>query len=241
MLFNKLPDEIFKPLAGANRYLFEEILLFLFRYFSDEDLTNEAVFPRRGHVVREIEELLERKGRLLQLFDEEGDAEEDFSNPGLAARYIYKRLVDTGWLEEEEDGYHTNVLMPPHASLLLEALEGVAHSEKKNYGSTIASIHLQLEAIANQPAANAHAFIEVVRAARDFTRHLQIGAARCHPDGTDRRQQEPTGSEPRQQRTVVPQAVGVRAGRYVRPEETGTGNEDQTAREGQLLPRAELS
>jgi hypothetical protein len=49
MLFNKLPDEIFKPLAGANRYLFEEILLFLFRYFSDEDLTNEAVFPRRGH------------------------------------------------------------------------------------------------------------------------------------------------------------------------------------------------
>lgn len=174
MLFNKLPDEIFKPLAGPNRQLFEEILLFLFRYFSDEDLTNEAVFPRRGHVVREIEELLERKGRLLQLVYEEGDSEEEFGNaPGTAARYIYRRLVDTGWLEEEEDGYHTNVLMPPHASLLLEALEGVAHAEKKNYGSTIASIHLQLEAIANHPEANARAFIEVVRSARDFTRHLQ--------------------------------------------------------------------
>jgi hypothetical protein len=174
MLFNKLPDEIFKPLAGPNRYLFEEILLFLFRYFSDEDITNEAVFPRRGHVVREIEELLERKGRMLQLVDEEGDAEEDFSNaPAPAARYIFRRLVATGWLEEEEDGYHVNVFMPPHSSLLLEALEGVAHSEKKNYGSTIASIHLQLEAIANQPETNARAFIEVVRAARDFTRHLQ--------------------------------------------------------------------
>lgn len=173
MLFNKLPDEIFKPLAGANRYLFEEILLALFRYFSDEDITNEAVFPRRGHVVREIEELLERKGRLLQIVAEEGDAEEDFNNAPGAARYIYQRLVLTGWLEEEEDGYHVNVLMPPHASLLLEALEGVAHAEKKNYGSTIASIHLQLEAIANQPDLNARAFIEVVRAARDFTRHLQ--------------------------------------------------------------------
>ena len=174
MLFNKLPDEIFKPLAGANRYLFEEILLFLFRYFSDEDITNEAVFPRRGHVIRAIEELLERKGRLLQIVDEEGDAEEDISNaPGPAARYIYKRLVVTGWLEEEEDGYHVNVLMPPHANLLLEALEGVAHAEKKNYGSTIASIHLQLQAIANHPEDNARAFIEVVRAARDFTRHLQ--------------------------------------------------------------------
>jgi len=174
MLFNKLPDEIFKPLAGANRYLFEEILLFLFRYFSDEDITNEAVFPRRGHIVREIEELLERQGRQLQVVDEEGDAEEDISNaPGPAARYIYKRLVVTGWLEEEEDGYHVNVLMPPHASLLLEALEGVAHAEKKNYGSTIASIHLQLEAIANHPEDNARAFVEVVHAARDFTRHLQ--------------------------------------------------------------------
>src|SRR5665647_1835893 len=133
MLFNKLPDEIFKPLAGANRYLFEEILLFLFKYFSDEDITNEAVFPRRGRVIREIEELIERKGRLFHLVDEEGDAEEDISSndPGPGARYIYKRLVVTGWLEEEEDGYHVNVLMPPHASLLLEALEGVAHSEKK--------------------------------------------------------------------------------------------------------------
>uniref|UniRef100_C6E1B5 TIGR02677 family protein n=1 Tax=Geobacter sp. (strain M21) TaxID=443144 RepID=C6E1B5_GEOSM len=174
MLFNRLPDEIFKPLAGPNRYLFEEVLLFLFKYFSDEDMANEAVFPRRSHVLREIEELLERKGRSLQVFQEEGDADEQLRNaPGLAARYIYNRLVDTGWLEEEEDGYHVNVLMPPHANLLLEALEGVAHAEKKNYGSTIASIRLQLEAIANQPETNARAFLEVVRATRDFTRHLQ--------------------------------------------------------------------
>jgi hypothetical protein len=174
MLFNKLPDEIFKPLAGANRYLFEEVLLFLFRYFSDEEMTNEAVFPRRGHVLREIEELLERKGRLLHVVDEEGTAEEDVSSaPAPAARYVYRRLVSTGWLEEEEDGYHVNVFMPPHSNLLLEALEGVAHAEKKNYGSTIASIRLQLEAIANQPDTHARAFIEVVRSTRDFTRHLQ--------------------------------------------------------------------
>jgi hypothetical protein len=174
MLFNKLPDEIFKPLAGPNRYLFEEVLLFLFRYFSDEEMTNDAVFPRRGQVLREIEELLERKGRLLHVVDEEGTAEEDVANaPAPAARYIYRRLVATGWLEEEEDGYHVNVFMPPHSNLLLEALEGVAHAEKKNYGSTIASIRLQLEAIANQPETHARAFIEVVRAARDFTRHLQ--------------------------------------------------------------------
>jgi len=111
----------------------------------------------------------------LQLVCEEGEGdEEEFGTaPGTAARYVYRRLVVTGWLEEEEDGYHVNVLMPPHASLLLEALEGVAHAEKKNYGSTIASIRLQLEAIANQPDTNARAFLEVVRAARDFTRHLQ--------------------------------------------------------------------
>jgi hypothetical protein len=173
LLFNKLPDEIFKPLAGPNRYLYEEILLFLFRYFSDEDLTNEAIFPRRSHVKREIEELLARKGRLLSIINEEESGDDVLNIPERAADYIYKRLVQTGWLEEEMDGYHVNVLMPPHASLLLEALEGVANSEKKNYGSTIASIYLQLDAIVNRPTENARAFVEVVRSARDFTRHLQ--------------------------------------------------------------------
>lgn len=174
MLFKKLPDEIFKPLAGANRYLFEEILLFLYRYFTDEDITYDSVTPRRNHIISEIEELLERKGRLLRIIIEDGESDEETAYvPASAARYVYNRLVATGWLEEEEDGYQTNVIMPPHASLLLEALEGVAHAEKKNYGSTVASINLQLEAIVNQPANHAHAFIEVVRATRDFTRHLQ--------------------------------------------------------------------
>lgn len=174
MLFKKLPDEIFKPLAGANRYLFEEILLFLYKYFTDEEITYDSVTPRKSHIVRVIEELLERKGRLLRVVIEDGESDGEIANvPASAARYVYKRLIDTGWLEEEEDGYQINVLMPPHASLLLEALESVAHAEKKNYGSTVASINLQLEAIVNHPENHAHAFIEVVRATRDFTRHLQ--------------------------------------------------------------------
>ena len=174
MLFKKLPDEIFKPLAGPNRYLFEEILLALFRYFSDEELTNQAIFPRRLTVKGEIEELLARKGRLLHIVQEDDTVGESFSDsPGPAADYIYKRLVQTGWLEEETEGYNVNVLMPPHSNLLLEALEGVANAEKKNYGGTVASINLQLEAIVNFPGENAQAFVEVVRSTRDFTRHLQ--------------------------------------------------------------------
>jgi len=174
MLFKRLPDEIFKPLAGPNRYLFEEILLALFRYFSDEELTNQAIFPRRLMVKGEIEEFLARKDRLLPITNEEDAAGEPVSaTPGQAAEYIYRRLVQTGWLEEENEGYNVNVLMPPHASLLLEALEGVANATKKNYGGTVASIYLQLEAIVNFPDNNAQAFVEVVRSARDFTRHLQ--------------------------------------------------------------------
>lgn len=174
MLFKRLPDEIFKPLAGANRYLFEEILRALYRYFSDEELTNQAIFPRRLDVKREIEELLARKGRLLHLAPDDGTAEESYNDtPPRIADYMYRRLVQTGWLEEEEEGYNTNVLMPPHANLLLEALEGVANAEKKNYGGTVASINLQLGAIVSFPGENAHAFVEVVRAAKDFTRHLQ--------------------------------------------------------------------
>jgi len=175
LLFKKLPDEIFRPLAGPNRYLFEEVLLFLFKYLSDEDLTNEAIFPRRSLVKSEIEELLARKGRMLHIVIEDGvsGGEAISDHPAQAANYIYSRLVQTGWLEEEEEGYNVNVLMPPHANLLLEALVEVATAEKKNYGGTVASINLQLEAIVRLPQENAHAFVEVVRSAREFTRHLQ--------------------------------------------------------------------
>ncbi len=171
MLFEHLPDDIFKPLAGPNARVFEDVLRMLHVFFSDEELSNEGLSPRRKLVIGEIEELLARKGRVLRADEdsEEGDAD----SPQRAANYVYRRLRDTGWLEEEPDGYNINVQMPPDASTLLDALMVITLGERKNYGGAVASINLQLEAIANAPNDHARAFIEVVRAARDFTRHLR--------------------------------------------------------------------
>jgi hypothetical protein len=196
MLFKKLPDDIFKPLAGANRKHFEEILLYLFDYFSGDHAGFEDAFPRRPAVKAVITELLARKGRMVKISNEEGVDEDSGKSvdrnctPEQAAEYIYRRLLESGWLEEEQDGYNFNVLMPPHANLLLEALVSVANSDRKNYGSTVASINLQLEQISNRPEHYAQAFIEVVRAARDFTRHLQniIAGLRGYQDAITRQQ-----------------------------------------------------
>ncbi len=174
MLFQRLPDEIFRPLAGPNRALFEEVLRFLYDYLNNEDLLLDATFLPRRTVIKEIEEFLAQKDRLLSIVNEE--AEETVAaqeTPNGAARYLYQRLVKTGWLEQEEDNYEVYVVMPPYANSLLEALVGIALAEKKNYGSTVSSINIQLEAILSSPSKNAHAFLEVVKSAKDFTHHLQ--------------------------------------------------------------------
>jgi hypothetical protein len=174
MLFQRLPDEIFRPLAGPNRALFEEVLRFLYDYLNNEDLLLDATFLPRRTVIKEIEEFLAQKDRLLSIVNEEAEetavAQE---TPNGAARYLYQRLVKTGWLEQEEDNYEVYVVMPPYANSLLEALVGIALAEKKNYGSAVSSINIQLEAILTSPSKNAHAFLEVVKSAKDFTHHLQ--------------------------------------------------------------------
>lgn len=46
MLFNKLPEDIFKPLSGPNRHLYEKVLLRIYPVFFDEE-TASADYPQR--------------------------------------------------------------------------------------------------------------------------------------------------------------------------------------------------
>ena len=43
MLFNKLPDDIFLPLSGQNRSIYEVVLLELADLFFDEDLIDPFI------------------------------------------------------------------------------------------------------------------------------------------------------------------------------------------------------
>ncbi|MDY0189773.1 MAG: DUF5716 family protein [Desulfuromonas sp.] len=171
MLFGKLPDEIFRPLAGQNRHIFEKILKQINSIFGDEENPASDAL-RRDAVLTEIHQVLIAEEHLA-LMDEDSNIGEVYSTPSSAADYIYRRLLATGWLEVEDEGYHQYITPNPSATLLLEALLQIENSEKKSYGLIVVSILSHIETAINQPKERGMVFLNAVSATREFSAHLR--------------------------------------------------------------------
>lgn len=169
MIFGQLHSDIFRPLASANRHIYQDILVFLYDMFFDEDAPD--VYPTKESVQQEIEERLARMARLEWVAEEDDDSA-PVNTVSLAAR-ILRRLLLTGWLDEDRDGYDKPFLtMPPAVALLLRSLIEIQQDQKTHYGGTVLNILTLVEsAIANpeERAINIHsAMLETKR----FSMHL---------------------------------------------------------------------
>ncbi|EXJ10759.1 MULTISPECIES: Wadjet anti-phage system protein JetA family protein [Nitrincola] len=169
MLFNKLPDDIFLPLSGQNRQVYQAVLLELADLFFDEDLIDP--FIAKDLVRSTIENAVVRLGvrRWVTEADEDGDpprSSVDYTNR------IYRRLVQCGWLEEEQKVYRTYVLLSPSVSYLLRSLVSIAKLEKRSYGGAVLNVLSSLEAAVNDPVGRGITLSEASQTAADFSAHL---------------------------------------------------------------------
>lgn len=171
MLFNKLPDDIFLPLSGQNRRIYEVALLELADLFFDEDLIDP--FIPKDLVRSTIENAVVRYGirRWAAEEDDEGESDLPLSSADYTNR-IYRRLVQTGWLEEEQRIYRTYVLMSPANSFLLRSLTSISRLEKRSYGGAILNVLSSLESAVSDPAGRGIALEEAAQTAADFSAHL---------------------------------------------------------------------
>ena len=172
MLFNKLPDDLFLPLSGQNRHIYQAVLLKLADLFFDEDLIDP--FIPKDLVRSAIEEAVVRLG-VRRWEPEEGDSDEEGDAPRSTAEYtnrIYRRLVATGWLEEEQRIYRTFVLISPSISFLLRSLVSISNLEKRSYGGAVLNVLSSLEAAVNDPVGRGITLSEAAQTAADFSAHL---------------------------------------------------------------------
>lgn len=170
MIFGKLHDEIFRPLSGANRHIVEKVLKRLWKLYGDEENPESDALPRRV-VLEEIHQVLIIEGDLAVPSDEEQNVV--YRTPATAAEYIYRRLLECGWLEIEEDGYNSNVILKPESGMLLESLLNIEAQEKKSYGQTVLAIYNHLETVVNKPEERGSLFFEAIAKTREFTSHLR--------------------------------------------------------------------
>jgi hypothetical protein len=172
MLFNKLPEDLFVPLSGKNRHIYQKVLIELADLFFDEDLIEP--FIARDLVRSTIEDTVVRIG--LRIWErEEDDADEDYQPPRSTAEYanrIYRRLVTTGWLEEEQQIYKSYVLMAPSNSYLLRSLVSIAKMEKRSYGGAVLNVLSSLEAAINDPEGRGITLQEAAQSSSEFSAHL---------------------------------------------------------------------
>ncbi|MCJ8337205.1 MAG: DUF5716 family protein [Pseudomonadales bacterium] len=172
MLFNKLPEDLFVPLSGKNRHTYQTVLIELADLFFDEDLIEP--FIAKDLVRSTIEDTVVRIG--LRIWErEEEDTEEDYQPPRSTAEYanrIYRRLVATGWLEEEQQIYKSYVLMAPSNSYLLRSLVSIAKMDKRSYGGAVLNVLSSLEAAVNDPEGRGITLQEASQSAAEFSAHL---------------------------------------------------------------------
>ncbi|MBV0932905.1 Wadjet anti-phage system protein JetA family protein [Marinobacterium weihaiense] len=171
MLFNKLPDDIFHPLSGQNRQVYQSVLLELADLFFDEDLIDP--FIPRDLVRSTIENAVVRLG--VRRWENEAGDEPAAELPRSSAEYtnrIYRRLVQTGWLEEEQRVYRTYVLLSPSVSYLLRSLVSIAKLEKRSYGGAVLNVLSSLESAVNDPEGRGITLAEAAQTAADFSAHL---------------------------------------------------------------------
>lgn len=168
MLFKHLPDEIFQALSGSNKMLIEAVLFDLAEVFYDHA---EDPIKDKSTIIESIEDTLHKLDTLAW----NDEHKESFESPKTIHDYalrIYHRLVNTGWLVEEQELYRVSVLMTPQISMLLRSLVEISRHGKRNYGATVLSILSNLEAVAKNPQERGVILRQSAEASRDFSAHL---------------------------------------------------------------------
>ncbi|MBJ7538218.1 Wadjet anti-phage system protein JetA family protein [Marinomonas transparens] len=168
MLFKHLPDEIFQALSGSNKILIEAVLYDLAEVFYDHA---EDPIKDKSTIIESIEDTLHK----LDTLSWQEEQKESFDSPKTIHDYalrIYHRLVNTGWLVEEQELYRVSVLMTPQISMLLRSLVEISSHGKRNYGATVLSILSNLESVAKHPKERGVTLSQSAEASRDFSAHL---------------------------------------------------------------------
>lgn len=189
MLFGQLNPDIFTLFSGSNRVLYERVLVAVYESYFRADL----LFPTEAEIVGSIYECLAADGALWQ--DEEGPISLDelhtrrgrrlrrkriemadaqaTSEAVQRARYIYNRLLQTGWLEDNRYGLKVTVDMPAGAMRLAEFLCSLREGVSEQLGGLVIEVKTALDAVQLNARENALGLNKAARDATAFGRYLR--------------------------------------------------------------------
>jgi len=175
-IFDRLPEPIFQPLSGKNKRLYWGVLEKLFDDFFKGDVADYIQGVLRPEIIDSIERHL---SQLPEYIPEEDDEDDKSIESRQVSGRIYRRLVKSGWLTIEQEGYAIEyVLLAPTVSQLLSDLSDIALNNPVYFGGKIQVIYNTVESSMSNPEDQALAFHSVCDDARNFSRNLSAIALR---------------------------------------------------------------
>ena len=164
MLFTRLSDDLFKPLASPSRAFNAVLLLHL----------HTKVFGDTAEPLRKSE-LLAAIGDFSSDFAQGEIADDEATpvDPVERRSAVYRRLLDAGWLVERRERYVPVVEFDPEARMLVEELARLDRGETRSYGGAVLDVLGSLESATANPAERSEALVNAAKSSRAFLSHLR--------------------------------------------------------------------
>ncbi|MBR8380493.1 hypothetical protein KDW20_32445 [Burkholderia cenocepacia] len=167
LLFQRLPDRIFAPLAATNRQRYWTLLCLLHkrRFGPDAPLPPMEGFPARD-ITADIEEAL---AEMDDWRDEEDAA--PVTDLNIRANMVLQSLVDAGWLKVGRQAFEKRLLMAPAVNHFLSQLVTFAETGPLFVAGKIRSIELMLkDAIEREEGSS---LMEAAETTRNLLEHVR--------------------------------------------------------------------
>ncbi len=168
MLFERLPDRLFAPLASPNRHRYWALLCRLHakRFGPDAPLP-----PSHGLALRDVMQDIED-----ELVTQDSWENEDGTTPdtplAIRANAVFNRLLESGWMRLERHGVEKKLAMRPTVSQFLTLLVSFAETGPVFVSGKIRSIELNIQQVM-EGRADGDTLAETAEQARNLLEHVR--------------------------------------------------------------------
>lgn len=168
LLFERLPDRLFAPLASPNRHRYWALLCRLHtkRFGPDAPLP-----PSHGFALRDVMQDIED-----ELITQDSWENEDGNTPdtplAIRANAVFNRLLDSGWFRLERHGVEKRLTMRPTVSQFLTLLVSFAETGPVFVSGKIRSIELNIQQVM-EGRADGDTLAETAEQARNLLEHVR--------------------------------------------------------------------
>lgn len=169
LLFERLPDKIFAPLASQNRQRYWALLCTLHaqRFGPDAPLP-----PSKGFAFREILHDIQDELLNQDAWDSEEDGQTPETDITVRAHMVFNRLADSGWFRIETFGLEKRVTMRPTVSKFLTFMVSFAETGPVFVSGKIRSIELNIQQVL-EGQADGDTLSETADQARSLLEHVR--------------------------------------------------------------------